>query len=178
MRPHGSYVKYVVEKCRCEDCRQANRVYGRRRCRERSERRWGVRPPLFVDAVPVREHLDVLRAAGIGRVQLQEITGVGHTALWKIATGRVRRCTPQTAEAILGVTCTDHVAMRSQTDAARAKEIIDWLRQQGWTKTRIAMTLGYKTGALQIGETETCTLRTLRRLETLQRLVLRDGVAS
>jgi len=177
MRPHGTYAKYVVEKCRCDDCRAANRVYERRRCRERAERRWGVRPPLFVDATETREHLFRLSAAGIGPKQIEILAGVGRTAQWKIRSRRVRRVRPQTAEAILGVSLSSHVFMRSKIDATQAKEIIVWLQGQGWTKTRIAQTLGYAR-ALQLARAETCTLRTLRKLETLQRLVLREGVAS
>ena len=32
-REHGTYTKYVQERCRCEDCRQANRDYERARAR-------------------------------------------------------------------------------------------------------------------------------------------------
>ena len=90
MRQHGTYVKYVVEKCHCDACREANRLYERRRTRERLERKYGARPPLFVDASATRAHLFVLSAAGIGPKQVEVLAGVGKTAQWQIRSGTDR----------------------------------------------------------------------------------------
>lgn len=167
MRDHGTYVKYVVELCRCPECRAANSAYERRRKRENAQRRWGVRPPIFVDAAPVREWLYRLSAAGIGPLQIEQLAGVGKTAQWKIRSRRVKRCLPQTRDAILGVGTDDHVFMRSKIDSTRAREIVAELQGLGMAKAHIAKALGYCSPCLQIATKSTCTLRSLRRLEKL-----------
>ena len=178
MRDHGTYVKYVVELCRCPECRAANSAYERRRRRENAERRWGARPPIFVDAAPVRAWLFVLSAAGIGPLQIERLAGVGKTAQWKIRLRRVTRCLPQTRDAILGVGTDDHVFMRSLIDSTRAREIVAELQAAGMAKAHIARALGYRSPALQCATAPTCTLRTLRRLEVLRDLFVRQQVAS
>ena len=143
MRAHGTYVKYVIDRCRCPECRAANRAYEKQRTRDAAKRRWGALPPIFVDAAPVREHLFRLSAAGIGRKQVEILAGVGKTAQWKIRSRRVRKCLYATREAILAVGCDDHIFMRSHIDATRAREIVEELRGYGMAKAHIAKALGY-----------------------------------
>jgi hypothetical protein len=175
MRPHGTHVKYVIERCRCPECRAANNAYERQRTRDAAKRRWGALPPIFVDAAPVREHLFVLSAAGIGPKQVEILAGVGKTAQWKIRSRRVTRCLYATREAILAVGTDDHVFMRSRIDSTRAREIVDELRAMGMAKAHIAKALGYRSPALQVATADTCTLRTQRRLEVLRELVIRQA---
>lgn len=177
MRPHGTHVKYVVERCHCDECRAANRTYEQKRTRENAERAWGARPPIFIDAADTREHILLLRGAGMGQLQIEKLSGVGHTAQWKIVTGRVRRVRRETERAIMSVGTTDHVFMRSRMDAAPAHAIIAELQRMGFTKTALARALGYKSPALQIPDGERCTLRTMRRLQVLRDLAIR-AVAS
>lgn len=175
MRAHGTHVKYVIDRCRCEECREANRTYERQRHRENAERAFGARPPVFVDAADTRAHLFTLSAAGIGPLQVQRLAGVGKTAQWKIRSRRVLRCLPETEQAILGITTDAHVFMRSKMDAAPAHAIVRELLELGHTKTTISLALGNKSTALQLGK-ERVTLRTLRRLEVIHRAAL-SGVA-
>jgi len=84
IRPHGTHAKYVVEHCRCDECRAATRAYERKRTRENLERRYGARPPIYTDAADTRDHLFALSAAGIGPLQVERLAGVGKTAQWKI----------------------------------------------------------------------------------------------
>lgn len=176
VRPHGTHAKYVVEHCRCDECRAANRAYERKRTRENLERSYGARPPIFVDAADTREHLFALSAAGIGPLQVRQLSGVGHTAQWKIRSRRVLRVRPETERAIMSVGTTDHVFMRSLVDATPALAIIDKLLAGGATKTAIAKVLGYQSPALQVAKGQRCTLRTLRKLELLEQLDLRGLV--
>jgi hypothetical protein len=176
MRPHGTHAKYVVEHCHCDECRAANRAYERKRTRENLERRYGARPPIFVDAADTREHLFALSAAGIGPLQVRQLSGVGHTAQWKIRSRRVLRVRPETERAICSVGSGDHVFMRSLVDAAPAHAVIDKLIADGVTKTAIAKVLGYQSPGLQVAKTQRCTLRTLRKLEVLEQLDLRGLV--
>ena len=123
----------------------------------------------------MREHLFRLSAAGIGPKQVEILAGVGKTAQWKIRSQRVRKCLDATREAILAVGCDDHIFMRSHIDATRAREIVEGLRGYGMAKSHIAKALGYRSRCLQIPSASTCTLRTLRRLEVLRELVIRQA---
>jgi len=174
MREHGTRAKYVIEKCHCGACSEANRLYMRELTCVQLEERYGARPPRFVDAAEAREHLAVLSAAGIGRRQVSRISGVGDTALQKIKAGRSKRIHRETADAILSVTTTGHIAARSLVSASPARAIVAELLELGFTKTAIARALGYKTPALQIPGGERCTLRTMKRLQVLRQLALRE----
>ena len=176
VRPHGTHAKYVVEHCHCDECRAANRAYERKRTRENLERRYGARPPIYIDATDARDHLFALSAAGIGPLQVKQLSGVGHTAQWKIRSRRVLRVRRETETAIMSVGTDDHVFMRSLVDAAPAHAIVAKLLGSGWTKTAIARQFGYKSPALQAAEGRRCTLRTLRKLEVLEQLDLRGLV--
>lgn len=175
-REHGTHVKYVVERCRCPECRAANRVYERRRSRENAERKYGARPPIFVDASDARAHLFALSAAGIGPKQVERLCGVGKTAQWKIRSGRVRRIRRQTEHAIFSVAEDAHVFLGSRTDASEARQIVDALVRMGMTKGGIAQALGCRTRALQCARTERCTVLTLKRLRLLHAAALRGLV--
>lgn len=58
-RGHGTNARYVVDRCRCDDCRQANRTYERDRARKH---RKGLVP--YIPADPVRTHLRGLLPSG------------------------------------------------------------------------------------------------------------------
>ena len=176
MRPHGTHVKYVVEHCHCDECRAANRAYERKRTRENLERRYGARPPIYIDATDARDHLFALSAAGIGPLQVERLAGVGKTAQWKIRSRRVLRVRRETERAIMSVGTGDHVFMRSLVDAAPAHAIVAELRQMGFTKTALARALGYRSPALQSPSGARCTLRTMRRLQVLRDLASREAV--
>lgn len=177
-RPHGTHVKYVVERCRCDECREATLAYERQRRRDNYERQWGVRPPIFVDAGDTRDHILRLRKAGIGPRQIERLSGVGHTAQWKIVSGRVKRVRRETEAAICDVETHDHVFLRSKVDATQAKEIIAELLGMGITKTAIARALGAKTDGLQVAKGDRCTLLTLKRLRILRQFVMTKDATS
>lgn len=173
VRPHGTYAKYVVEHCHCDECRAANAAYEHRRARENAERAFGARPPIFIDAGPTRRYLFVLRKAGLGPLQITRLSGLGHTAQWKITSRRVLRVRPETQDAVLGVATDDHVSLRSYVDAAPAKAIVAELLSAGMTKTAPARAMGAggKNPGLQVARRARCTLGTLRRLERLREIV-------
>lgn len=162
-RPHGSYVKYVIEKCRCDECRTANKLYER----ERKARR----VPPYVGASEVRRHLAELSEAGVGLKTVAKRSGVSHGALSKIVYGstqrgpskRVRR---ETAEKILAVTARD-AANRSRIDATRTWEHVETLLARGWTRAQIGQALcGPQAKTLQLGR-ETVTAAHARTIEAL-----------
>lgn len=180
VRAHGTYAKYVCERCRCDECRAANREYERRRRREWLERQYGARPPRLVDAADAREHLLALSAAGIGPKQVEALCGVGKTAQWKIRSGRVTHILRETEHAICEVGTDAHVLLGSRVDASEAKAIVAELLAAGWTTTALAAALGSraKTPKLQVVRTDHCTLRTLKALRLLREATRRGHLRS
>lgn len=102
-RPHGTRAKYVLERCRCEDCRRANREYEQQRALRKLRQRWGAAPPDFVPANEARDHLRWLSSVGVGTRRVCKQTGLSRTTLQRVKHERRGRVKRETAEAILGV---------------------------------------------------------------------------
>lgn len=81
---HGTYACYVLDKCRCGPCAEANSAYERNRVRQIAYGRWNQRIP----ASPVREHVRALADAGMGLKTVAKRSGVSHGALWKLMYGK------------------------------------------------------------------------------------------
>lgn len=90
MREHGTYVKYTIEKCRCEPCKQANREYEQRRRRRKAYggEHWG-----WTDAEPVRAYVRSLmapkkgRTNGMGWKRIADAAGLSRSTVWKLLYG-------------------------------------------------------------------------------------------
>lgn len=149
-REHGTHVKFVIDKCRCDDCRRANTAYERKR-RARIE-------PAYVSATPSRRHIEGLRAAGVGLKTIAKRSGVSHGALSKLMYGtttrrpskRIRR---ETEAKILALTAAD-AADRAKIDAAPTWVLLDEMIAAGAPKSAIALALGTKGPGLQLGRDE------------------------
>lgn len=146
MRAHGSYVKYVQDHCRCQDCRNANRDYERQRKKRTA--------PPYVGADRARQHLAELAAAGVGMKTVAARSGVSHGCLWKLVyglpgRGPSKRIRPDTEAKILAVTPAD-VADGGRVDAAPTWAIVEQLLARGWTKMGIAVAIGQKGPGLQL----------------------------
>lgn len=87
VRPHGTYSKYVTEKCRCLHCKRANRDRNRRWARTKAMAALGMADPLWVDAEPVRRHVRSLMAAGMGVPRIQQTSGVSKGVLTRLVYG-------------------------------------------------------------------------------------------
>lgn len=97
--PHGTVARYTGrDRCRCSRCRAAASRNAKLRAYNA-----GRGMPATVDAGPVREHLDRLRAVGIGRRTVSARTQVSLSALYCITAGRSKRVRRSVAVAILGV---------------------------------------------------------------------------
>lgn len=98
---HGSYARYTIHACRCDDCREASNAYNRDRDRQIAYGRW--RP--FADAAPVRAHLKLLAAAGIGPSRIPGLAGVPVIAVTRLLYRNppILRIKTATAEAILAL---------------------------------------------------------------------------
>lgn len=80
---HGTRRAYVADRCRCDACREANRRYAQIRAKAIAYGQWHP----YVDAGPVREHLDRLRNAGIGIERLITLSGVGSGTVRRLIYG-------------------------------------------------------------------------------------------
>jgi len=142
-RPHGP-ARYWRDGCRCYTCARAVAEY--RANRERAIA-YGTWKP-FVDAAPVRAHIEHLRASGISMRRLAELTGLNRSVLFDITNGRsgrppARKVRPQTAARILAVEPTlDNIAPKTQVDASGARRRIQALVAIGWPLEQLAHRLG------------------------------------
>jgi hypothetical protein len=169
MRQHGTRAKYVVEKCRCESCTQANRDYALQRDRHKRRVAFGLEEhkPAFVDATEAREHLLWLSKVGVGKRQVHAQTGVSLTSIYDIRSGRLTKCRLSTANKILAVG-RSKTADGALVDAKQTWRRINDLLKHGWTKQAIAKAIGSKakTPSLQLGR-NTVTTRQARAIEQL-----------
>lgn len=155
MRQHGTYTCYRWgpepgqdwrRGCRCLPCTDAAVLYNKLSVRRRIN---GI-DTLF-DNTEAREHLEFLRANGVGLRTVAEQSGVGRTALMQIINGRTKRARAETIAKILAVGT--HVrAPGALVDATRTWELIDDMLRYGYTKGDLARRLGseYDKPALQI----------------------------
>lgn len=144
---HGSHARYVLNKCRCDECRAANRRYENER-KARLE-------PAYVGADTARKHVRELMAAGVGLKRIQKVSGVPQGTLWKLVYGvkgrgvskRVRK---STQDKLLAVTPAD-VAPGAKVNAASSWTLLDEMIAAGVPKARIAEALGQQGPGLQLG---------------------------
>lgn len=116
MRAHGTNAKYVLEKCRCEECLAAHKEYEKRYW---TRRRANGGAPLMVDAKPVRRHLLSMMQGNkgghnrdsVGPRTMAKASGVSHGSISKLLYGDYSRGTPpssrlrrQTAEKLMALT--------------------------------------------------------------------------
>lgn len=167
---HGTHACYVLDRCRCDDCRTANLAY------EKHRRQWARQFPLvdppYVDAGPARRHVQVLADSGMGPKRVAQVTGVSHGSISKLlygdyATGRPpsKRIKRETARKLLA--CPLDVADGIKVDGTEARAIVAELVARGWTKVAIGKRVhGPQARSLQLrgGDVFASTVRTLRQL--------------
>lgn len=167
-RPHGTRVKYVIERCRCEPCRVANRVASRARVNamRRPDEAWVP----YIPVGPTRRHIEYLMSQGVGPKTLARLSGVPHGAISKIIYGnyktgrKSKRIRPETARKILAVRV-DHAAGGQKIDAAPTWVLLDELLAKGWPKSHLAeLIVGPQAVSLQIRRT-TVRASTARKVE-------------
>lgn len=168
-RAHGTNVKYVQDRCRCEPCTYAGLLYERRR---RAKKRRGLEP--YADAVKAREHVRWLMAHNVGLKTIAVASGVAHGTLVKLIYGvptdgrppstRIRAAT---GRRLLAVTLKDR-ADGALVDATDTHACVALLVEAGWTKVAIARAIGQRGPGLQIGA-ERVTVRNARAIRDLWR---------
>jgi Bacterial regulatory proteins, lacI family len=154
-REHGTRACYVWGPdpgpgpgCRCDACTEANRADRQRTDRLRLYGRW--QP--FVPAGPVREHLEALSRAGVGRRRVAALSGVSTGTVSRILYGRpgrppVRGVRRETAAAILAVRPgAGALAPSAHVDAAGTHRRLQALVAAGWSQSQLAALLGMLPG--------------------------------
>ena len=112
MRLHGTRAKYVVEKCRCQDCRRANTAYQTVREKRKAYELFGAIAPALVPADEAGKYLRLLRRNGVGLRRIRELTGLSRSSLDKLAKGRRQRVTYRTHDLVTGVCLDDRAKGR------------------------------------------------------------------
>jgi hypothetical protein len=143
---HGTYAGYKVDGCRCVLCRKASSAYAKRRERQIGYGRW--QP--FVDAAPVRAHVEALQAAGLGWKRLADLAGVSRGAVDKLLHGAphrniapTKRMRPEAAARILAVKPDlDLLGDRALVDATGSRRRVQALVARGWSLAKLARELG------------------------------------
>jgi hypothetical protein len=145
---------YVLDKCRCADCREACRVYENHRRRQDLYGRW--QP--YVDAAPARAHVRQLQAAGMGWKRVARAAGLNTSVVWKLLYGDPtrnlapsKRIRQQTVTALLAVQ--PDLAPGALIDATDTWHRIEGLVALGYPKLWIARQLGQTGPGLQVRRT-------------------------
>lgn len=161
--PHGTHTAYVVDHCRCPECKKANSEYERRR-------HYCTWKP-YVDAAPARKHVRRLQRQGMGWKRIASEAGLSASVVWKLlygdpsrGMGPSKRIRPKTEAAILSVRPV--LAPGARIDAAETWERIYDLMAMGYSKAAIARMLGRRTDNLQIGR-EKVSVRNAEAVEKL-----------
>jgi transcriptional regulator len=168
---HGTRAAYVKDQCRCHHCRAANASASNTRHRERTYGRWAP----FVDATPVREHIQMLRQSGIGIDQIANLaeTSSSHirSLIYHSRTGKppIQKVRPETARDFLKIQATDaNRAPRSHIDATGTQRRIQALNVMGWTQASLAAELGRSPANLRRSMTsDSVTARTAQLVNVM-----------
>ena len=176
-RAHGTRARYVWgpgpgqgHGCRCEACTAANRAHSRRRNRMILYSQWEP----FVDAAPVHQHLQTLRAAGIGRRRIAKLSGLSQATVCRLLYGKPgqeppQRVRPRTAAAILAIQPQpDALAPSTPADATGTRRRLQALVTIGWSQGQLARRLGMTRsnfgGMLRRGQVTASTARAVTQL--------------
>lgn len=145
-RPHGSYAKYVLEKCRCEECRKGSSQHRRQRYRLQAMGEYR----LLVDAKRSKNRLHSLQCRGLSRRDIAQIAGMSPTTLWKIATGKRTRVTPETERRLLAIDELTNDIDANRVPADESWETIYRIMECGYSKAVIARHLGCRAPAIRL----------------------------
>ena len=139
---HGTRNAYVTDGCHCTECRAANRAEERHRTESLRNGRW---EPL-VDAAPARGHLLLLRHQGLGLDQIVRIPETSKRTIRRVLREpptSPHRIRSETAQRVLAIQLSpEHLAPRSQVDAAETHAQIQALLDSGYSIPELACALG------------------------------------
>lgn len=154
---HGSVSTcYIQHKCRCSGCRMAAKERSRRRSKLKAYGRFDTG---LVDAAPVREHVKMLQASGMGWKRIAEVSGVGKTAVSQLIYGRkgsnkdprkgevLKQFGRDKAERLFRVQPDIHnLRAGALVDGCGFRRRVEALMCQGWSMSKQADALGIERG--------------------------------
>lgn len=144
---HGLRVTYVRHRCRCDECREANRVHQHQLSRAHLYGRFDK----YVPGDQVRAHVAKLRAGGMGRRRIAQVSGVAEATLTSLLYGRplptgrrppTARVSKEIAAKLLAVE-TPTLAPTAVIPAAGTHRRLQALVARGWSLNRLAKRLGW-----------------------------------
>lgn len=165
---HGTRQAYVLDRCKCRPCLDANRAAENARSRAKL---YGRYDSGRVDAGPAREHLRMLMNHGMGMKTVAKRAGVSNATLGKILYGdRSRnmppraRCERRVAEAVLAIQpSVDTLADGASIDSTGTRRRVQALVAIGWSQSRIAGMAGWQSGNFwRLMNQDRCTVATAR----------------
>lgn len=171
---HGTRTAYTHHKCRCDDCRRANREYNLVRDRKARAIAYGIAipdPSTYVDSTEVRAHLVWLSERGIGRRTVSDLTGVSMASILAIKNGTRQKCLRRSAELIMAVNLSQR-PQNAHIDATRSLNQVADLVARGWTKRKIAQILTGNEGALSLQLNARITVHHAEVIDRLWRQVM------
>jgi len=142
--PHGSLSRARAHHCTCPPCAHRTAEYHQHRRRMIAYGRW--QP--YVDAEPVRQHVNMLRSFGIGIPRIRQLSGISGGAMTKLIYGDrgrtpSRRVRTQTADRLLAVRPTlDAVLPTALVDGTGTRRRLRALVVVGWPQLELARRLG------------------------------------
>lgn len=141
---HGTHTAYVLDRCRCDECRAAAM---------RSVKQWklDVREgrARMVPAEVVRAHLERLRAAGMSIMDIARVSGMSRTSVTKaLYPGRrmMRKCV---AERWLALRPPQSPSGRGYVPVLGSSRRLQALGALGWSQSVLAGRLGWERGQVQ-----------------------------
>lgn len=145
-RAHGTNAKYVVDKCRCQSCRKANRDAENYRARHIAYGTW--QP--YIDAEPVRAHVRTLMDFGIGYLRIADQAGIPRSTIGKLIYGDPRRgqapskrVRPSTASKLLAIQAApERLGTTIGVDPTGTRRRIQALVAMGWPLSQIGARIG------------------------------------
>jgi transcriptional regulator with XRE-family HTH domain len=156
---HGTRACYVLDRCRCTPCATANTAAQNERNRLKAYGRYH----RYVDAYPLRLHVQELREAGMGLKTIAKRSGVAHGALWKLMYGKrqpdgsqtpSRRVLRETAEKLYGLDQAWSTPLRlaggavlDQERSSAVSRRLQALVALGWSMSEIGRRLGLRHAA-------------------------------
>lgn len=153
---HGTRACYVLDRCRCTPCATANAAAENERNRLKAYGRYH----RYVDAYPLRLHVEELREAGMGLKTIAVRSGVSHGALWKLMYGKrqpdgsqtpSRRILRETAEKLYALDSAWSTSLRladgavlDQQRSAAVSRRLQALVALGWSMSELGRRLGLR----------------------------------
>lgn len=140
---HGSYVTYKRDRCRCDACREANRIEYHARAKRKRDGR-----SKFVDAAPVRERWLRLRALGMSDDEIERVAEISHHTSHHLFrnhpnTGKpITRIKRETAQAIMAINTRRPLQTSVMWDATETRHMVLDLMALGYTQTWVAERIG------------------------------------